>query len=258
MFHAGERAFQRALGIEERMAEHGGRAIRNFMPEQHREFFRQLPFIVTGAVDETGQPWASLLSGPPGFVDTPDDTTLTIAASDPLLQAGRPVGLLGIQQHTRRRNRANGMITAATERGLTVAVRESFGNCPRYIVPRDTRWLNHAVAAREVSPTDLPMVAEADTLFLASSDGGDRVDVSHRGGAAGFVAVEGNVLTMPDYSGNNYFMSLGNLLINPRAGLLFIDFTTGDRLQLAANAEIDENRSVRFTVTKARRWISSS
>ncbi len=85
------------------------------------------------------------------------------------------------------------------------------------------------------------MIAEADTFFVASYvdvDGERSVDVSHRGGQAGFVQVEGNRLTIPDFAGNLHFNTLGNLLLNPRAGLLFIDFNTGDLLQLSGRTEI--------------------
>ncbi|WP_239502378.1 pyridoxamine 5'-phosphate oxidase family protein, partial [Stenotrophomonas maltophilia] len=70
------------------------------------------------------------------------------------------------------------------------------------------------------------MVAGADTLFVASSSGADidaggGVDISHRGGRPGFVHVDGERLTIPDFSGNRYFNTLGNLLVEPRAALLF-------------------------------------
>jgi len=64
------------------------------------------------------------------------------------------------------------------------------------------------------------------------------VDVSHRGGRPGFVKVEGNRLIIPDYAGNLHFNTLGNLLVNPRAGLLFIDFSNGNVLQLCGRAEV--------------------
>ena len=57
-------------------------------------------------------------------------------------------------------------------------------------------------------------------------------DISHRGGRPGFVRVDGDVLTIPDFRGNRYFNTLGNLIAEPRASLLFVDFETGDLLQL--------------------------
>jgi ferredoxin-NADP reductase/predicted pyridoxine 5'-phosphate oxidase superfamily flavin-nucleotide-binding protein len=93
----------------------------------------------------------------------------------------------------------------------------------------------------ELDDASKAMIAEADTFFVASYvdvDGERSVDVSHRGGQAGFVQVEGNRLTIPDFAGNLHFNTLGNLLLNPRAGLLFIDFNTGDLLQLSGRTEI--------------------
>ncbi|MFO0690831.1 MAG: hypothetical protein U0900_19190 [Myxococcota bacterium] len=66
-WHAGERQLQAAHGVAERMAIVGARVIRPFMPEQHREFFAGLPFLVYGSVDSAGRPWAGLLEGPPGL-----------------------------------------------------------------------------------------------------------------------------------------------------------------------------------------------
>jgi predicted pyridoxine 5'-phosphate oxidase superfamily flavin-nucleotide-binding protein len=55
-FHEGERAVQQRAGVAERMAQVGPRVIRDFMPEQHRDFFAQLPFVVVGTVDNNNQP----------------------------------------------------------------------------------------------------------------------------------------------------------------------------------------------------------
>ena len=63
--------------------------------------------------------------------------------------------------------------------------------------------------------------------------------MSHRGGQPGFVDVQGNSLTIPDFRGNRFFNTLGNLLGDPRAGLLFVDFTSGDLLQLQGNVTIE-------------------
>ena len=88
------------------------------------------------------------------------------------------------------------------------------------------------------------MIRSADTFFVASSGAlGDRnagIDVSHRGGRAGFVSfAEGGALTIPDYVGNNYFNTFGNLVVQPRCGLLFLDFQSGELLQLRGMAKID-------------------
>jgi predicted pyridoxine 5'-phosphate oxidase superfamily flavin-nucleotide-binding protein len=70
------------------------------------------------------------------------------------------------------------------------------------------------------------------------------VDTSHRGGMKGFLEfINEDTISIPDYSGNNMFLSLGNIIENPNAGLLFIGFETGATLQLSGKAyiELDEN-----------------
>lgn len=75
--------------------------------------------------------------------------------------------------------------------------------------------------------------------FHRGEQASDGVDVSHRGGKPGFVKVENaTTLTWPDFVGNSFFNTLGNLTLNPRSGLLFLDFERGDLLYLTGTAEI--------------------
>jgi hypothetical protein len=46
------------------------------------------------------------------------------------------------------------------------------------------------------------------------------------------------VLSIPDFRGNNAFNTLGNIAVEPRTGLLFVDFATGGLLSLTGEAEI--------------------
>jgi ferredoxin-NADP reductase/predicted pyridoxine 5'-phosphate oxidase superfamily flavin-nucleotide-binding protein len=252
-WHAGEIEMQARIGVSERMELLGRRVIRDHMPDQHRSFYEQLPFMVYGAVDADGKPWASLLEGEPGFVHSPEPQLLHFSSrptvDDPAqLSDGSAIGLLGIELHTRRRNRINGHIGAMSENGFDVTVDQSYGNCPQYIQLRQfrsvpltdpaTRPAQHFNALDDAAKV---MIAEADTFFVASYvdvEGVRSVDVSHRGGQSGFVHVEGDRLTIPDFAGNLFFNTLGNLLVNPRAGLLFIDFISGDLLQLSGRTEI--------------------
>lgn len=252
-WHAGEQQLQAQVGVAERMDAVGRRVIRSEMPEQHRTFYQQLPFLLYGAVDADGNPWASILQGPPGFAQAPAPALLQVGSlperDDPAqLHDGGAIGLLGIELHSRRRNRLNGRVAALTARGFEVQVEQSFGNCPQYIQLRQFRPVPLAdPATRSAQHLDglddaaKAMIAGADTFFVASyaDVAGQRaVDVSHRGGRAGFVRVEGNRLTIPDFAGNLFFNTLGNLLINPRAGLLFIDFDSGDLLQLSGRTQV--------------------
>lgn len=279
VFHAGERLMQKRAGVRERMAALGSQAIRAAMPDHHRAFFAQLPFVVAGSVDAAGQPWASILTQPPGFIESPDAHHLLIrarpAAADPLdgtLAAGASIALLGIEQQTRRRNRLNGIVERIDAAGIRVAVQQSFGNCSKYIQARQVEYVEDADSgAVEYGATLTPqarhLITHADTLFIATAhpDSNARpaqpgmnshgVDVSHRGGKPGFVRMDDTTLTCPDFAGNRFFNTLGNILLNPRAGLLFIDFERGDLLYLAADAEIILEGPERDAFTGAERLL---
>jgi uncharacterized protein len=260
-YHAAERAIQARLGVRERAEQIGRKVIRDSMPDQHRELFRQLPFVLLATLTSEGQPWPSLLSGAPGFMQSPDPRTLSLralpAVDDPAnaaLALNARVGLLGIHLETRRRNRMNGRVGTRDDQGFSVRVEQSFGNCPQYIQARAPAAQPRvgAPATPEgalLSAAAASLIRASDTCFLASAfsphDTGERsegVDVSHRGGRPGFVSVQStggrSVLTLPDFAGNNAFNTLGNLVHYPRAGVLFADFARGDVLTLAAEAEI--------------------
>lgn len=252
-WHAGERHIQEAVGVADRMAVVGPKVIRDHLPEQHRDFYPLLPYLVLGAVDEQGIPWATMIEGSPGFAHSPDPQTLQIdslpSATDPArnaLREGAAVGLLGIDLNTRRRNRMNGRVGALDHDGFSVDVVHTFGNCPKYIQLRPVDGIARKPGTAVERFNDLDAAAQtlirnADTLFVASYvevDAQRSVDVSHRGGNTGFVRVEGNVLTIPDFAGNLFFATLGNLQANPVAGLLFIDFESGDVLQVAGRTTL--------------------
>jgi ferredoxin-NADP reductase/MOSC domain-containing protein YiiM/predicted pyridoxine 5'-phosphate oxidase superfamily flavin-nucleotide-binding protein len=259
-FHRGEKEIQARLGVAEKMAELGRRTVRDYMPEQHQEFFAQLPLLLVGTLDSVGRPWASVLAGEPGFVRAADSRTLEVTArpvyGDPLGEAladGADIGALGLEFHSRRRNRMNGKVSGRGPEGFRIQVVQSFGNCPKYIQARqpvpggeiagigEKRPVHRAAA---LTREQAAMVARADTLFIASqfsedaADWSHGIDVSHRGGKPGFVLVAHETLLLfPDYAGNCMFNTLGNIAANPKCGLLFIDFDSGDTLQLTGEAE---------------------
>jgi len=256
-WHEGERQLQEKFGVSEKMDTVGAIAIRSHMPSQHREFFTQLPFIAAGSVDDNGDPWATVIPGQPGFISSPADTELEIAAAldpnDPMAasaKSGSSIGLLGIELHTRRRNRMNGHISKMTSHGFNVSVEHSFGNCPQYIQMRDYTFVRKAdtfttepVQVSESLTDKLrERITKADTFFVTSFadlNDGRQVDISHRGGKPGFVKVDNSgVLTIPDYAGNLFFNTLGNIFSNPKAALVFPDFETGDLLHMTGTAEI--------------------
>jgi uncharacterized protein len=256
-FHAGELEAQRRAGAGD-VASWAGSFIRDHMPGQHREFFAALPFLVVAGGDRAGRPWVTIIEGPEGFVRSPDPRGLAIAArlpaEDPLaatLVPGAAVGVLGIDPATRRRNRVNGLVRA-TDNGFAVEVQQSFGNCPQYIHERE--W--HRVAAgsgagaqvsSRLDADQRALIAAADTFFIGTGSRGqgegrsfDGYDASHRGGPPGFVQVAGDgMLRIPDYAGNKFFNTIGNLIRDPHVGLVFVDFRTGRLLHITGRARID-------------------
>jgi ferredoxin-NADP reductase/predicted pyridoxine 5'-phosphate oxidase superfamily flavin-nucleotide-binding protein len=286
-FHQGEQAVQARLGVREKVEAQGRKVVRDYLPEQQREFYSLLPLLVVAMLDREGQPWCSVVAGAPGFITSPDDRSLRIAApilsGDPLadnLHVGGEIGIVGVQLSTRRRNRISGVISAVDLDGFTVHVKQTLGNCPQYIQVREfspTAELGRASDKKSRFESDaLPargqqIIAVADTLFIATAHlGADPedslrtgVDASHRGGKPGFVRVEdARTLTIPDFVGNFIFNTIGNLTLEPRAGLVFMDFPTGDMLYLAGEAEIiwdgeevksfaGAERLIRFRVTRS-------
>jgi predicted pyridoxine 5'-phosphate oxidase superfamily flavin-nucleotide-binding protein len=257
-WHGGEIALQTRLGVAERMDMVGRRVIRDHLIAQHRDFYSQLPFVALGAVDHAGAIWATIRAGQPGFLHAPDATRLDVDAprdsADPAengMDDGAAIALLGIDPATRRRNRLNGTIRRDGPDGFAIAVAQSFGNCPRYIHARTVRFARDprvpaatpGVATRALDDRARAMIAAADTFFVATyvdrADGTREVDVSHRGGRPGFARVEASgVVTIPDFAGNLFFNTLGNIVANPRAGLVFVDVASGDLLQMTGAAEV--------------------
>lgn len=255
-FHDGEVEAQErsgAIGV----VDWAGGFIRDYMPDQHREFFAQQPFLVLASADAAGRHWVTLLDGPEGFVRSPDARTLTVNArpdpQDPLaaaLTGGTDVGMIGIELATRRRNRMNGVFRRHGN-AFAIDVQQSFGNCPQNIHEREWRRVADgdapaAIRSDALNADQMQRIRAADTLFIGTGQHGaedtasNGYDASHRGGAPGFVEVLGaHHLRIPDYAGNRFFNTIGNLLKNPAVGLVFVDFETGGLLHLTGRAEID-------------------
>jgi predicted pyridoxine 5'-phosphate oxidase superfamily flavin-nucleotide-binding protein len=272
-YHAGELAVQARVGVQQ-MARRIGNGIRPSIPAAAQEFLRGQPMLVVASLDAAGRVWASLLAGPPGFARALDERTVLIAArpaaGDPLgdnLHTGAQLGLLAIEFATRKRMRLNGVaevLPAETgaDQALLVRADQVYSNCPKYIQAREWTAIPDGSAGgdeRGSSPTrsrsraltadQRQWIARADTFFIASAHPQGGADASHRGGLPGFVRVQGDGrLVFPDYAGNTMFNTLGNIVANPGAGLLFIDFESGATLQLTGRAEViwDPDRIAEF------------
>ncbi|PKH88560.1 pyridoxamine 5'-phosphate oxidase family protein [Colwellia sp. Bg11-28] len=277
-WHQGELAVQQRAGTDERMAEIGPKFIREFMPQQHRDFFQSLSMIFVGYTGHCSNAYASVLFGAPGFIQSPTETELVMNTQSTIgdfiiedLREGDHIGLVGIEFDTKRRNRINGIITDINQKNIKVKVLQSYGNCPKYIQPKEfapNRSYSEftTVSLDQLSQKYREIISSADTFFIASSfDDGQKfrnrgVDVSHRGGEVGFVSINAaGQLLVDDYVGNGFFNTLGNLLENPIASLLFCDWQTGHVLKIAVSSEIlwhdEQQDSVVLAAGKVKRSL---
>lgn len=261
-YHAGELAVQACAGVQveaQALGQHIGASIQ----PTAQKFLQSQQLAIASTVDQQGRVWASLLTGQPGFVETINERTARITAplipADPLnqnLRMNNHIGLLIIDLANRRRLRMNGEAIADGNESLLIHTEQSYFNCPKYI---QSRHIQMDVAQSAVSPVvqhfetltqaQQDWIHQADTFFIASLHPESGADASHRGGYPGFVQVlNANTLMFPDYSGNNMFNTLGNLLINPKAGLLLIDFEQGNTLQLTGETHIlwEDERLAKF------------
>lgn len=266
-FHPGELAVQQRAGVQQTAGRVAG-SIRDQIPDSAAAFLMERRFVVLAALGSDGRPWASILTGAPGFASAPDSRTVRLGTSlsdgDPLagaLEAGGLVGLLALDPSKRRRMRVNGRLMPA-ERGLEIRVDQVYSNCPKYIqrrsgedaaAPTVPRVISRAAALTEAQRD---WIRRADTFFIASVAPGQGADASHRGGMPGFVLVRENRLVWPDYAGNSLFNTLGNIAAYPRAGLAIPDFESGGLLQLTGRAEIDWDPAHAAAVPGAERLVA--
>lgn len=280
-YHSGSRTIQDRVGVRD-LADHVGRAVGQGIRPVAAAFLELQPMLIAGAAVPDGGTrregeagpagggavWASLLTGEPGFVRATGARQISVVgglpAGDPLTAAlaepGTAVGTIALDPRTRRRMRLDGRVRP-TPRGFAVEADQVFANCPKYLQQRQTyervtgRTPGVPRRGTELTPSQREFVAAADTFFVATVHP-HGADASHRGGNPGFVRVDTpRELSWPDYPGNSMFLTLGNLTADPRAGLLFLDWTSGSVLQLTGTARTefapDGERTVRFTLSEA-------
>ena len=112
----------------------------------------------------------------------------------------------------------------------------------------DTRRLADRMVEKIVhgvfTDADRAFIETRPMFFLATADAEGRPDCSYKGGRPGFVrVVDPETLAFPSYDGNGMFKSLGNLLVNPQVGMLFIDFESPKRLRVNGRATVRRGRS---------------
>ena len=259
-FHPGEIEIQRRAGVLED-ARRVGRIIADTIPHGARRFLRAQQMAVAASLDAEGHAWASLLTGPAGFLEVVDERMLRIDATppsgDPLtdnLRARPELALLVLDPRTRQRMRFSGRGLLAPE-GIFLLAEQVYDNCPKYIQLRRLEQeglpgpAGPAGRMARLGARAQALVASADTFFIASAHPQGGADASHRGGNPGFVTVvDDRRLRFPDYAGNNMFNTLGNLRVCPSAGLLFVDFEQGDLVSMTGRTRLESDRVVELEI----------
>lgn len=159
---------------------------------------------------------------------------------------------------------------------LVLHITQSLGNCPKYLNKKTIRSYPKArprlaFESALLNEEAVAHVHAADLFFIASR-GPEDMDCNYRGGPPGFVRVQqhtdtpqprSSVLVWPEYSGNNLYQTLGNIMHDPKVGIVIPNLTNGNVLYLSGHAEILVDRAastviqksklaVRLTVTAAR------
>lgn len=263
-YHSGELEVQERVGVR-RQADAMGETIFPLIPQAAGVFFSAQRLAVVGTAGSNGRVWASAMIGDPGFLSVSNEGTLQIVSpvheDDPVwtnLRSNPRIGAMVLDAAARRRIRVNG-VAQLLSTGLSIDAEQVYSNCVKHIQRRVTAATDlNAVSRRStrsawLSQEQKNWINRSDTFFIASFHPETGADASHRGGMPGFVTALGsNDLKWPDYSGNNMFQTLGNLLVYPKAGLLFVDFEGGRTLQLTGEVEIvwDKKQALRFPGAK--------
>lgn len=285
VYHAGEIAVQERVG-DRALAERRASIIADRLSDGARAFLSQQRLAAVAVAAPDNSVWASVWCGEPGFLraSAPGERVELFSALNladhsevarEIVRAGDRLGMVVIDFATRRRLRINGVVTRADSAGLELQVRETFGNCPKYIQRRECRQTGRSegpvlptVHGRVLDDERRAFVARTDTLFVASINAERGLDASHRGGEPGFVHVIDDVtLRLPDYEGNSMYQTLGNFQVDSRAGLALVDFERRRVLSLTGDATTefgaDDPRQPtggtgRYWSFRVRRWVEFS
>ena len=270
-FHQGEVTVQQRVG-EEVLATKNSRIIKDYITSNAIDFVNQQQLMIVSSLDDQQNVWTSILIGKPGFVTVVDEKTIRINLTelisdrqDPFwgnVKANPSIGSLFIDLFTRRRLKVNGRISWSGE-DLMILVDKAYPNCPRFIQKREIEVAEKEV---EIAPPKKGLslseelkywIQNSDTLFVGSANDRKDMDANHRGGKPGFIQIiDDHTLKIPDYPGNSMFNTFGNFLLNPKAGLLVVDFEIGKTLQLTGTSEIvwTEENSENETGGSRRLW----
>ena len=276
-YHSGEIELHRRLDREEQQLEMGRKVHFPFLTPDQQALFAKITVIFIGYVDKNGLPWSSVLYGPPGFVTSANPKLIFIdifkRCGDPLASALKPevpISLLGIDFSTRERIRVNGVVKSSQNKKAEIVVVQAYGNCPQYIKTRTSRFVadpkadakNHFFACKEIDDQTKKLIENSEMMFVSSFNPKDDiyenggVDINHKGGNPGFIKVEGNTLHIPDFVGNFAFNTLGNFILNPKAGITFFDFSKKKLILMSGDVSLfwDADADQTYFLGAERMW----
>lgn len=244
-FHSGEKLIQKIAG-ESVIARRNSGLIVNYVVGSTAAFLQSQRLFFASSSDSKGRLWASVLNGESGFIALQDQSQIyfdpSFLLSNPEdifwqnIENSEGVGFLFMDLVSRQRLRVNGQIRKV-EKGWRFLIEQAYPNCPRYIQSR--QFLKGSLKQHKTNSDLLAWLNNADTIFVASADENGHLDVSHRGGRTGFVKLTGrDTLRIPDYNGNSMFNTLGNFEVNPSAGILILDFSNGEVLQMTGKSTL--------------------
>ncbi|MBC7793334.1 MAG: pyridoxamine 5'-phosphate oxidase family protein [Clostridia bacterium] len=263
--HEGELRLQARRHAPAQMSAMIGGAIHDAMSREHAAYYGRLRYLPLGVADERGRLWATVLCNPETTAESSEllRVRARVNPSDPFVQAvcsplrGIPpvsqFAGVAIDFTTRARIKLAGSVDVATLEGetltLTLRANEHMGNCPKYITVRDLRPTSRApqttALGAKLSSEARALLQLASTIFIATqhSDADPResdMGFNHRGGPKGFLRYfeddQGAHLVLPDYSGNRFYQSLGNVETDPVMGVAIPDFASGALIQVSGRA----------------------
>ena len=84
-----------------------------------------------------------------------------------------------------------------------------------------------------LGPSEAGFIAQRDSFYMASVGETGWPYVQHRGGPEGFVRVlDETTIGFADFRGNRQYVSVGNVLVDDRVALFFMDYPSRTRLKV--------------------------
>jgi uncharacterized protein len=91
----------------------------------------------------------------------------------------------------------------------------------------------------------MEFIRHSPFLVIGTADADGNMDVSPKGDAPGFVAIENaTTLLIPDRTGNKLIFTLQNILANPHVGVIFMVPGTDETLRVNGTAQLTSDPAV--------------